>query len=208
MPKLQFQGFTIQRKHQLDTIERRRAAVEQFTGHQWKYFSFGPQEYHVYPDLPPPPSQPPTISDVIVAPFGTSILVSYTVADDVEIQSVYAEVLNTNYELIELKQAGDIPNGAVSYAAIFDFLNLAPGSSYLVKSFGVDTNGNIASREEYVTIVDKTAPVINEFTITSPVAGQLKVDVNVTDNSDGTVFCSASLYWIFTSDIELDYFYA
>ena len=73
--------------------------------------------------------------------------------------------------------------------------------------YAVDTNDNITSREEYTEIVDMTAPEINDFTITSPVAGQLKVDVNVTDNSGGAVFCSASLYWVFTPDIELDYDY-
>ncbi len=31
-------GFTIQRGHPLDTIEHRRAAVDQFTDCQWKYF--------------------------------------------------------------------------------------------------------------------------------------------------------------------------
>jgi len=78
---------------------------------------------------------------------------------------------------------------------------------YIVKMYAVDTNDNITSREEYTEIVDMTAPEINDFTITSPVAGQLKVDVNVTDNSGGAVFCSASLYWVFTPDIELDYDY-
>ena len=85
-------GFTIQHGHPLDIIERRRAAVEQFTDRQWKYFSFGPPEYHVYPDPHPPPSQPPTILDVIVFPQWTTIIVGYTVFDDSEIKSVYAEV--------------------------------------------------------------------------------------------------------------------
>jgi hypothetical protein len=72
----------------------------------------------------------------------------------------------------------------------------------------IDTNNNITSQEEYVDIVDTPAPVINIFTITSPVAGQLKLDVNVTDDSGGAVFCSTSLYWIFNyPDIELDYHY-
>ena len=73
--------------------------------------------------------------------------------------------------------------------------------------FTVDTNDKITSREEYTEIVDTTAPVINDFTVTSPVSGQLKVDVNVTDDSGGAVFCSASLYWVFTLNIELDYYY-
>ena len=43
-------------------------------------------------------------------------------------------------------------------------------------------------------LVDATAPAINDFTVRSPVAGQLKVDFNGTDDSGGAVFCSASLY--------------
>jgi len=103
--------------------------------------------------------------------------------------------------------ADEVPDGAVSYSAAFNFLKLAPGRSYIVKMYAVDTNDNITSREEYTEIVDVTAPVINELNVTSPVSGQLKVDVNVTDDSGGAGFCSASLYWIFTPDIELDYYY-
>ena len=103
LPDLQARGFTIRRDNYLDTIERRRAAVEQFTDRQWKYFSIGPSEYHVYPDPPPPPSQPPPISDVIVFLQWTMIIVAYTVSDDSEIRSVYAKVLDSNYERIELK---------------------------------------------------------------------------------------------------------
>ena len=193
-PDLQARGFTIQRYHPLDTIERRRAAVEQLTDRQWKYFSLGPLEWHVYPDSPPPSSLPPTISVVIVFPQWTTIIVAYTVAHDVEIKSVYAEVLESNYERNELKNAEDVPNGAVSYSTTFNFLNLAPGRSYIVKMYAVDTHDNITSREEFTQIVDMTAPVINDFTVTSPVAGQLKVDVNVTDDFSGAVCCSTSLY--------------
>jgi hypothetical protein len=127
IPDLITHDFTIQRGHPLDTIERRRAVVEQFTDRQWKNFSFGPPEYHVYQDPPPPPLQPPTISDVIVAPLFTSIIVGYVVADDVEIQIVYTEVLDSNtYELVELQQA-EVPDGAVSYEAVFHFLDIALG---------------------------------------------------------------------------------
>ena len=52
-----------------------------------------------------------------------------------------------------------------------------------------------------------TAQVIIEFQVYSPTSGHLKVDVNVTDDSGGDVFCSASLYWIFDLDTELDYYY-
>jgi len=149
LPDLQACGFTIQRGHPLDTIERRRAAIEEFADRQWKYCSFGAPELHQYLDPPPPPSLPPTISDVIVAPFFISLVVSYIVADDVEIRSVYVELLDSNYTLIELKQAGHIPLGAVSYSALFEFINLSPGRSYIVKLYGVDTNDNITSWEEY-----------------------------------------------------------
>ena len=76
-----------------------------------------------------------------------------------------------------------------------------------MKLYAVNTSDKITSREEYVEIADTIAPVINDFTVTSPVAGQLKVDVIVADDSGGAVFCSASIYWVFTPDIELDYYY-
>ena len=101
--------------------------MEQFTDRQWKYFSFGPPEYHVYPDPPPPPSQPLTISDIIIVPLWNTIVVGYTVSDDSKIKSVYAEVLDSNtYEQIELKNVDDVPDGAVSYSAVFNFQDLAP----------------------------------------------------------------------------------
>ncbi len=107
-------------------------------------------------------SQPPTKSDVIVAPLFGSIIVGYTVSDDVEIQSVYTKLLKSDtYELIEMQQADDVPDNAVSYSAVFDFLDVTPGNSYIVKMSVVDTNDNITSHEEYVDIVDTTAPVIN-----------------------------------------------
>jgi hypothetical protein len=207
IPELQARGFTVRRGHHLDTIERRRDAVEQFTDRQWKYFSFGPPEYHVYPEPPPPPSQPPTISDVIVAPLFGSIIVGYTVSDDSEIKSVYAEVLDSNtYEQIQLKNADDVPDGAVSYSAAFSFQDLAP-RSYIVKMYAVDTNDNITTREEYTELADTTTPTINQFTTTSHVPGHITVDVNVTDDSGAGVYCSASLYWLFDLGNELDYYY-
>jgi hypothetical protein len=36
LPDIKARGFTIQRGHPLDTIERRRAVVEHFTDRQWK----------------------------------------------------------------------------------------------------------------------------------------------------------------------------
>jgi hypothetical protein len=187
IPDLQALGFTIRRGHSLDTIERRRDAVEQFTDRQWKYFSSGPPEYHVYPKPPPPPSQPPTISDVIVAPFFGSIIVGYTVSGDSEIKSVYAEVLDSNtYERIELKNVDHVPDGAVSYSAAFNFQALAP-RSYIVKMYAVDTNDNITTRKEYGELVDMIALTINMFTTTAHVHGDITVDVNVIDDSGGAV---------------------
>jgi hypothetical protein len=93
-------GYSIYRGHPFDTIGRRRAAAEQFTDRQWKYFSFGPPEFHEYPPPPMPPSEPPTNPDFTCAPVVSSIIVAYTVADDVEIQSAYAELLDSNFTLI------------------------------------------------------------------------------------------------------------
>ena len=76
-----------------------------------------------------------------------------------------------------------------------------------MKLYAVDTNDNITTREEYVELVDTTTPTINLFTTTSHVAGQITVDVNITDDFGGGVFCSASLYWLFDLDNELDYYY-
>jgi hypothetical protein len=144
-------GYSIYRGYPPDTIERRRAAVDQFRDRQWKYFSSGPPEYHEYPPPPLPPSAPPTIPDFTCTPFSSSILVNYTIADDVEIQSTYAELLDTNYTLLAIKQAEDFPSGAVSYFGVLEFLNLASGSSYIDKLMAIDTNDNMTSREEYLT---------------------------------------------------------
>jgi len=38
----------------------------------------------------------------------------------------------------------------------------------------------------------------------NPTSGQLKVDVNVTDDSGGSVVCIAYIYWIFDLGNELD----
>ena len=81
-------------------------------------------------------------------PFFSSILVTYTIEDDVEIQSAYAELLDANYTLLVLKQAEDIPAGAVSYSGVFEFLNLELDSSFIVKLTAIDTSDNMTSREE------------------------------------------------------------
>ena len=129
---------------------------------------------------------------------------SYSVADDVEIQIIYSELLDNNYTLIELKQAGDLPTAAISYATAFEFTNLVLGNSYIVRLYGVDTNYNITNREEFVELVDTTTSTINMFTTTSHVSGHIAVDVNVTDDSGGGIFCSASIYWIFDLSNKLD----
>jgi hypothetical protein len=93
--------------------------------------------------------------------FFTSIIVAYTVTRHDEIKSAYVELLDNINTLIELKQAEDIPFRAIEYSGIFEFLNITPGRSYIVKFYSVDTNANITSREEYTNIVDMPAPVIN-----------------------------------------------
>ncbi len=47
-------GFTIERYHALDTVERRRSVVDAFSDRQWKFFSFGPSLWHEYPTPPAP----------------------------------------------------------------------------------------------------------------------------------------------------------
>ena len=73
-----------------------------------------------------------------------------------------------------------------------------------MKLCAVDTNDNITSREEYTNIADITAPVINKFQVYNPTTAHLKVDVNVSDDSDGSVICIAYLYWIFDTNIYLE----
>ncbi len=133
IPDLIARGYSIYRGHPFDTVERRRAAVDQFTDRQWKYFSIGPPEYHEYPTPPLPPSAPPTIPDFTCTSSSSSILVNFSIADDIEIQSAYAELLDTNYTLLAIKQAEDTPSGAVSYSGVLEFLNLASGTSCIVK---------------------------------------------------------------------------
>ena len=105
-------GYSIQRGHALDTIERRRAALEQFTERQWHFLSLGPPNSQKYPPPPPPPSLPHTIPEFIRASFSTSILVGYTVANDVAIQKAYAEFSAASYGLLlDLKEAVDLSSG-------------------------------------------------------------------------------------------------
>jgi len=159
---------------------------------------FGPPKFHEYPTPPLPPSEPPTILEFVCVPFFSSIIGTYTIQDDVEIQSAYAELfVDTNYTLLAIKQAEGIPSGAVTFSGVLEFLNLATGSSYIVKLAAIDTNDKMASREEYITIADVTAPAINQFQVHSPTSDHLKVDVIVTSDSGGNVVCIAYLYWIF-----------
>ncbi len=134
-------------------------------------------------------------------PVFTSIVCEYTAEDDVGLRIASCEVLTSNYELVERNFDLAVPTAA------FVFDNLTAGRDYNVKLYVVDTSDNVATRKAYVSIVDFTPPTINLFTTTSHVAGQITLDVNVTDNLGGDIFCSASLYWIFDLDNELDYYY-
>ena len=194
-------GFTIQRGHQLDTIVRRREVVDAFSDRQWKYFSMGPPDYYEWPTPPAPPSQPPVITDFTAMPLFTSIVCSYTAEDDVGLRTASCAVLNLNYEVVQQKLDLAVPT------AVFTFDDLTAGQDYYVKMYVVDTSENVTTREEYVSIVDFSPPTVNLFTTTSHTPGHITVDVNVTDNSGGDVFCSTSLYWIFDLDTELDYYY-
>ncbi len=96
--------------------------------------------------------------------------------------------MSHNYELVERRLELSVPTAA------FVFDNLTYGQDYYVKLCVIDTSENVTSREEYVSIVDFTPPMINTFTTTSHVAGQITLNVDVTDNSGGDIFCSTSLY--------------
>ncbi len=110
-------------------------------------------------------------------------------------------MLRPDYTLIERKLDIDIPSGMI------EFLNLTPGSSYNVKMYAVDANDNVTFREEYLTITDVDASVINEFEVYSSIAGHLKVDVNISDYSGGNVFSGAYLYWILDLNTKLNHYY-
>jgi len=45
---------------------------------------------------------------------------------------------------------------------------------------------------------------MKEFTTISHVPGHITVDINVSDDSSGSVVCIAYLYWIFDLNTELD----
>ena len=67
----------------------------------------------------------------------------------------------------------------------------------------VDTNDNITSLEEYVEVVDTTAPIINQFITYSLVAGEITVGFDVSDDS-GRAVAIAYLYWKEDPYHELD----
>ena len=69
--------------------------------------------------------------------------------------------------------------------------------------FAVDTEFNTTSREEYVTIADVTAPVINQFFTYNSEVGSITVSVDVSDDS-GRVVAIAFLYWKEDPNNELD----
>jgi hypothetical protein len=135
------------------------------------------------------PSLPPTIPVFICAPFFISIIVSYTVANDVAIQNAYAELSAASSRLLlDLKEAVDLPSG------VFDFKNIMPGEEYIVKMVAVDTSFNSTSMEEYVSIADICAPTINQLITCSSEAGLITVGVDVSDDSSRAVVI-AYLYW-------------
>ena len=76
----------------------------------------------------------------------------------IDIQSIYAELVDSNYTIIQLKQAVALSSG------VLEFKGLTPGRSYIVKLAAVYTDDNMTFREEYPEITDITAPVINQFT--------------------------------------------
>jgi hypothetical protein len=160
--------------------------------------SLGPPDYHEYPPPPPPPSLSPTIPVFICAPFFNSIIVSYTVADDVAIQNAYAK-LSAAFSglLLDLKGVVDLPSG------VFDFKNLTPGEEYIVKMVTVDINFNSTLREEYVSIADIAAPAINQFITYNSEAGSITVGVDVSNDS-GRAIAVAYLYWKEDTNNELD----
>ncbi len=77
----------------------------------------GPPDYHVYLPPPPPPSLPPTIDEFTCVPLFDSILVAYTVADDVGISNAYAE-LSSAALLLDLKEAIHLPSGVLEFTAL------------------------------------------------------------------------------------------
>ena len=52
-----------------------------------------------------------------------------------------------------------------------------------------------------------TAPTINLFTTTSHVPGHITVDVTLSDDSEGGLFASVSLYWLFDLETQLDFYF-
>ena len=64
-------------------------------------------------------------------------------------------------------------------------------------------NDNITSREEYVEVVDTTAPTINQFITYILVVGEITVGVDISDDS-GRAVAIAYLYWKEDPNNELD----
>ncbi len=70
----------------------------------------------------------------------------------------------------------------------------------------VDTSKNVTTREEYVSIVEFTPPVVSLFTKTSHTRYTIPVDVNITDNSGGGIYAGCSMYWLLDLDTEIQWF--
>ena len=74
---------------------------------------------------------------------------------------------------------------------MIDLTRLTPGSSYIVKLTAVDTNDNMSSRKENLTLADVTVPVINDINTSGLVIGHITVAVNISKDSSGSVVAIA-----------------
>jgi hypothetical protein len=94
---------------------------------------------------------PPTIDDSTCAPVFTSIIIEYTVFNEVGIHNAYVELASANSRLLlNLKEAVDLPTG------VLEFTNLNPGKNYIVKFTAVDTDCNTTFVKN--TSSSKTSP--------------------------------------------------
>jgi hypothetical protein len=59
------------------------------------------------------------------------------------------------FDLQDPKQADKLP--------VFEFTNLTPRDNYIVELVAVNTEFNMTSREEYMRILNITAPIFNQF---------------------------------------------
>ena len=93
---------------------------------------------------------------------------------------------------LEAWQAAELSSG------VLEFTNLTPRDYYIVKLTAVDTEFNMTSREEYMSIV-----VTNQIFTYSSRAGSISISVDVSDDSRRVV-AIAYLYWKEEPYNELD----